>query len=82
MIYYSKFKNDNAGDLKNKLISDEPVIIFGTGNFGVIVCTALEKVGIKIQGFADNNEANWGSTFNGYKVYSHSEIKVSFSGYL
>lgn len=79
MIYYSKFKNDNAGDLKNKLISDEPVIIFGTGNFGVIVCTALEKVGIKIQGFADNNEANWGSTFNGYKVYSHSEIKVSFS---
>ena len=79
MIYYSKYKNNNAIALKDKLIKQDPVIIFGTGNFGTIIATALEKIGIKIQGFADNNENNWNKNFNGYDVYSHSDIKKNFS---
>lgn len=75
MIYKPNIPNLEAKKIKEQLEHEKPVIIFGTGNFGKIVCKYINEIGIKIEGFGDNNQKNWGTRFCGYKIFSNDEIK-------
>ena len=80
MIYKSPFKiKDSLETLNNiKKSSESGVIIFGTGNFGLLVLTALKKLNINVIGFTDNNYSRWDKTWNGYKVFSPKNLKAKF----
>ena len=80
MIYKSPFKIENSLETLNKIkeVSQSGVIIFGTGNFGLLVLTALKKLNINVIGFADNNYSRWNQIWNGYKVYSPKKLKSEF----
>ncbi len=79
MIYKPNYVNIEAKNTLNILASKEPVIVFGTGNFGKIVCTGLEAAGIKVEGFGDNNEKNWGKEFSGYNVFSSEILRKKYN---
>ena len=59
-------------DFKNKGVS-----IYGTGNYGIIVFTALKKIGVNVNYFIDNNTRNWGTKFLNIKVLSHLLVSTS-----
>jgi FkbM family methyltransferase len=46
------------------------LVLFGAGNFGRQVLSALRTDGIEPLAFSDNNPAVWGNFINGVKVYS------------
>jgi organic radical activating enzyme len=79
MIYNSSIKVKNSLEIIDSLSKDKDIIIFGTGNFGQIVLTALKKAGLKAIFFCDNNEGNWNKTWNGLKVLSHAQLSESYS---
>ena len=78
MIYNSPFKVKNASETINALRKDKEIIIFGTGNFGQIVLSALKKIGLKTIFFSDNNENNWNKTWAGLKVLSHKDLSENY----
>ena len=79
MIYNSPYKVENSPEIINTLSKDKGIIIFGTGNFGQIVLSALKKVGLKTLYFCDNNEKNWNKTWGGLKVLSHAQLSENYS---
>ena len=79
MIYQKKIASSDT--IIKKIKKYEGVILFGTGNLGKIVLTIIEKAKIKIIAIADNNESNWGKTWNGYKVISNSELSDTKNKY-
>ena len=75
MLYQKKI-DDSFGTLK-EVKKHRGVILFGTGNLGKIVLKALKLSEIKVLAIADNNESRWGSTWEGHKVISLSELAKS-----
>ena len=75
MIYNSPFKIDNTVETLERLSKNNGVIVFGTGNYGMIVSAALNKKNINIISYCDNNRHRWGKIFNGVKVISPDELK-------
>ena len=75
MVYNCKVKVSNSRETLNKMSQSPGVIVFGTGNFGIIVLNALKKANIKVIYLSDNNETRWGKIWNGYKVVSPQELK-------
>jgi len=79
MIYHSDYKITGAEEHLQRLKYQENIIIiFGTGNYGSLALHSLNKHGIAIDYFCDNNKENWGNLFNGYKVISPDELRSSF----
>ena len=75
MVYNSPFKIDNVRETFNKLSGIAGVIVFGTGNCGILVLEALKKENIEVICLSDNNKTRWGQFFNGHKVVSPAELK-------
>jgi organic radical activating enzyme len=70
MIYKSPIKSNK---IENNLIEKfraEGVSVFGTGNFGALVKSALESLNIPLKNFIDNNDNNIGSRFKSIDVIS------------
>lgn len=44
------------------------IVLFGAGHLGKYIATGLEKTGIRIRAFADNNPRMWGSDVRGFPV--------------
>lgn len=53
------------------------IIVWGTGNTASLYLEGIHRIELNdlIKGYADNNEAKWGKTFDGKKIYSPDEIK-------
>lgn len=79
MIYHSSIMIDDV-DRQLQLLKGHggPVVIFGTGNYGALALHALNKHGVKVDCFCDNNKANWGSIFCGRRIISPDELLGSF----
>ena len=75
MIYISPFKVDNVEETIDKLSKSVGVIVFGTGNFGLLVLAALKKANIDVICLSDNNKSRWGKIVNGYKIIPPKELK-------
>lgn len=67
---YIKIENSKVEDFENKSI-----ILFGASSTGVKALEEFQRVNAKVIGFCDNGEKKWGTLFEGYKVYSPSELK-------
>lgn len=46
----------------------KPVVLFGTGNGGMIVKWMLEDFGVPVKAFTDNNKSKWGTVQDGLPV--------------
>ncbi len=56
----------------------EGVSVFGTGNYGAIMLSALEEKNIKVNFFIDNNSENIGNKFHNILIISASQLKEKF----
>tara|TARA_B100000989_G_scaffold34603_1_gene22030 strand:+ start:4090 stop:5313 length:1224 start_codon:yes stop_codon:yes gene_type:complete len=74
MIYNSPFKLKDYSSEKLQEFKEDGVVVFGTGNFGSLVKSALEQYNIKINYFLDNNFNNWGNKFEGIHIMSAKDI--------
>ena len=76
MRYTCPLKIDNySNDIaKLKTFGENGVIIFGTGNFGLLVLQVLYDLNIKVIAFADNNYSRWNTKWNSYKVISPKDL--------
>jgi FkbM family methyltransferase len=54
------------------------IVLFGSGNLGVIVLRCLRGAGIEPLAFADNNQARWGESIDGVSVLSPAEAAKKF----
>ena len=54
------------------------VSIFGTGNYGAIVISALKERGIKVNYFIDNNFESIGKKFQDVLIISAKELKEKY----
>ncbi len=75
MIYSSNLQNNNSSEILEKLSKAKELIIFGTGNYGMLVLGALKKKNIKVDYFCDNNKSRWGKVYGGLKVISPEDLK-------
>lgn len=57
-------KTISLKDLMFKVLNKEirEVVIFGAGYYGEICCSALQREGVKVTAFVDNDEEKWGQT--------------------
>lgn len=53
----------------------DPVVIFGTGNGGMIVKWMLEDFGVPIRAFTDNNKSKWGTLQDGLPVIAPEALR-------
>ena len=60
MIYKSQIQLKNVSKNFEIIKIQKKIIVFGTGNFGLIVLNALNEINLNVIGFADNNRGNWG----------------------
>ena len=77
MKYTCSLNIHNYSNKINKLkqSSRNGVVIFGTGNFGLLVLQVLFKLDIRVIAFADNNYSRWDTIWNNYKVISPKKLK-------
>ncbi len=75
MLYKSQTQLKNFSKDFETIKKSQKIIVFGTGNFGLIVLSALKKISKKVIGFADNNRRNWGKKIGGYEIFSEDKIK-------
>ena len=54
------------------MIFEEPVYIYGSGDFGIIIANYALKYGIPVRGFVDRDLSKTGKVINGLFVYSPS----------
>ena len=81
MIYNSKFDVDKIDEKTLNEFRKTGVIVFGTGNYGILPLHALKQKNIKLICFVDNKVSNWNADFKGYKVISPEKLKSDFSNY-
>ena len=79
MIYKSPFATNKVNEEIINNLKTKGVIVFGTGNFGSLVNTALMSYGIKINHFIDNNLNHWGKDFEGVKILSAKEVADKYA---
>jgi hypothetical protein len=79
MIYKSPFATNKVNEEIINNLKTKGVIVFGTGNFGSLVNTALMSYGIKINHFIDNNLNHWGKDFEGIKILSAKEVADKYA---
>jgi len=75
MIYVSPFKLNDAEKTLTELSHYDGVIVFGTGNTGIVVLSALKKAGISVVCLSDNNKHRWGKIINGHKIVPPKDLK-------
>lgn len=68
MIRFSKI------DDELNIYRDRKVILFGAGNCGIRTKAELERGGVKINCFCDNDAEKWGTAIKGLAVISPSEL--------
>lgn len=66
---------------KEKSIDSDGVAIFGVGNCGRELLKILEKCGVSVCLFADNDMSKWGLEYHGIKIYP-PEILRNFKGHV
>lgn len=71
-IAYRKVKES---ELKEFLGENNPIIIFGCGNYGRDALKRLNSNGYVVTGFMDNNKSLWGGTIDGFPVFSTDNIE-------
>ncbi len=74
MIYNSPFKAKEYSSEIVKKFQDKGVVVFGTGNFGSLINSALKQKNIAVNYFVDNNFNNWGKKFEGVETISAKDI--------
>lgn len=68
-------RNEYVNSLREKLNDSNRLYIFGAGRIGLDVYKILNKWGISIQGFIDNDQKKWGENIEGnIKCISLSEV--------
>jgi organic radical activating enzyme len=75
MIYKSPIKIDNVEETRNELSKSAGVIVFGTGNVGLIALNSLKNQNIDVICLSDNNISRWGDVINGCKIIPPEELK-------
>ncbi len=60
---------------KEVIVEGKKVCIYGAGDLGLRVLTALEELKIPVVGFWDSDEKKWGSTLRGYSVTCPQKYK-------
>ena len=75
MIYKSPIKIDNAEDIRSKLLKNTGVIVFGTGNVGLIALNFLKKQNINVICLSDNNSSRWNEVIDGCRIVPPEELK-------
>ena len=81
MIYNSKLDVDKIDEKTLNEFRKSGVIVFGTGNYGILTLHALKQKNIKLICFVDNNVSHWNTNFKGHKVISPEKLKSEFSNY-
>ena len=74
MIYNSPFEIKAQSVEQIEKFKKDGVIVFGTGNFGSLIKSALTQNNIMVNYFVDNNFNNCGKNFEGIKVISANEL--------
>lgn len=74
MIYNSPFTTTEYPIEIIKKFQEKGVVVFGTGNFGSLIHSALKQKNIKVNYFLDNNFNNWGKKFEGIETISAEEL--------
>lgn len=73
--------NQKSGEVLWQLIAtagiqiDNPIVLFGTGSWGIKMCRWLQKCGITPSCFADNDPAMWTEDILGSPVISPKNIR-------
>jgi len=68
-------KTYRISELKNKLSStDQMIVLFGAGDIGELCNYSLNKLGLKVNYFCDNDKDKQGTTRYGVKVLSFEEL--------
>ena len=57
---------------------DGNIVLFGAGMHGAMAARLLEKQGVKIICFADNNPKKWGTKYLGYPIISPEEMRECY----
>ena len=78
MIYNSPYPVENPEKTLNELKNKKGVIIFGTGNCGLITLTALKNLNINVIAMSDNNMHRWGKKINEIDVISPKQIQENY----
>ena len=74
MIYNSPFEVKAQSDEQIEKFKKDGVIVFGTGNFGSLIKSALIQNNIIVNYFVDNNFNNWGKKFEEVEIISSKDI--------
>ena len=74
MIYNSPFTTTEYPIEIIKKFQEKGVVVFGTGNFGSLIHSALKQKNITVNYFLDNNFNNWGKKFEGIETISAEEL--------
>ena len=68
-------KTYNISELKNKLTSrGQMIVLFGAGDIGELSSYSLDKLGLKVNYFCDNDKDKQGTKRYGIKVLSFEEL--------
>ena len=74
MIYNSPFEIKAQSVEQIEKFKKDGVIVFGTGNFGSLIKSALTQNNIMVNYFVDNNFNNCGKKFEEVEVISAKDI--------
>ena len=69
------YRSENIEKINYRDSFSKGVILFGTGNLGILALKALERKKINLICFLDNNRKNQNKKFKNYDVIAPSEIK-------
>ena len=74
MIYNSPFKTKEYPIEVFNRFQKNGVVVFGTGNFGSLINSALKQKNIKVNYFVDNNFNNCGKKFENIETVSAEDM--------
>ena len=71
-----KSKGHEFDQVYNRLKSKNKFWLFGAGMYGEAIYEELEKIGVGILGFIDNNELKWHTTYMKKEILPLEEISL------
>ena len=75
MEYQSQTQLKESDNNFKSIQNAKKIVIFGTGNFGLIVLSTIKKINSNVVGFADNNKGNWGKKLGDKEIFSEEKIR-------
>ncbi len=71
-FYYMEFCSLIESHIKE--LRDSNIVIFGAGIMGLQLSYVLEKYGLHVYAFSDNNSAKWGEKWGGFSIIEPQQL--------